>query len=76
MRYAAYTLGASLPLCGVLQKPMRAISRYLRIFTKRVEIINELKKGIYYSLDDYGKVLSLSRFANDPFALYNQLNAK
>ena len=37
--------------------------------------MHELKIGIFYSLDDYGKVLSLSRFANDPFALYSQLNA-
>ena len=33
------------------------------------------KTGIYYFLDDCGKVLSLTRFANDPFTLYNQLNA-
>ena len=49
-------------------------SRYLRIFTKRVEIMHELKTGICYFWDDYGKVLSLTRFANDPFTLYNQLN--
>ena len=57
------------------QKPIRAISRYLRIFTKRDEIMHERKTGICYFWDDYGKVLSLTRFANDPFTLYNQLNA-
>ena len=44
------------------------------IFTKRVEIMHELKTGICYLWDDYGKVLSLTRFANDPFTIYNQLN--
>ena len=37
--------------------------------------MHELKTGICYFWDDYGKVLSLTRFANDPFTLYNQLNA-
>ena len=37
--------------------------------------MHELKTGICYFWDDYGKVLSLTRFANDPFTFYNQLNA-
>ena len=37
--------------------------------------MHERKTGICYFWDDYGKVLSLTRFANDPFTLYNQLNA-
>ena len=37
--------------------------------------MHELKTGICYFWDDYGKVLSLTRFANDPFTLYNQLKA-
>ena len=62
-------------LRGISKKPIRAISLYLRLFTKMVEIMHELKTGICYFWDDYGKVLSLIRFANDPFTLYNQLNA-
>ena len=37
--------------------------------------MHELKTGICYFWDDSGKVLSLTRFTNDPFTQYNQLNA-
>ena len=43
--------------------------------------MHDLKTGllicrqICYFLDVSGKVLSLTRFANDPYTLYNRLNA-
>ena len=65
-----------LPSSEVSQKSIRGISRYLAVSTK---ITHELKTGlkaekIFYFLDVSGKVLSLTRFANYPNTLYNQLN--
>ena len=47
MLYATHTLSAFLPLCEASQKSMKRISRYLGTSTKRIQIMHELKTGLY-----------------------------
>ena len=62
-------------LRGIHRNQYEQFGDIFEFFTKRVEIMHERKTRICYFWDDYGKVSSLTRFANDPFTLYNQLNA-
>ena len=74
----AYFMGACLSLCDVSQKSVRGISRYPGICKKGIHYAWTedwtLRRQICYFLDISGKVLSLIRFANDPYTLYNRLN--
>ena len=70
--FAAHTLGACLPLCEV---PQQISWNFLKMHLLCMNWRLDFMQTNWLFFDVSGKVLSLIRFANDPYTRLNRINA-